>query len=249
MGEEGGTWLAALSSLFFPSPCRICQEPLTFHRSLVCETCWEAIRLIESPICTCCGTPFPWEESEVSTVQFLCGTCRLREPPFHQARSVAYYEGTMREAIHLFKYGKRLDMGGHLGGLMVNCFPPDWDLSTIDLVLPIPLHLRRRWERGFNQSVILATGLARFLGVKLETRLLSRSRATLPQSDLSPSEKFTNLKGAFSVRRPDKIEGRGILLIDDIYTSGATAQEATKTLLKAGAERVFVYTLARSVLH
>ena len=247
--EEGGSWLDALSSLFFPSPCRICQGPLTFHRSLICESCWEAIRLIEFPICPCCGTPFSWEESQTSAVQFLCGTCRLQEPPFEQARSVAYYEGTMREAIHLFKYGKRQDMGRHLGRLMVSCFPPEWDLSAIDLVLPIPLHLRRRWERGFNQSLILATALTDSLCLKLEARLLLRSRPTLPQSDLSLSEKFSNLKGAFSVRRPHKIEGQGILLVDDVYTSGATAQEASKTLLKAGAERVFVYTLARSVLH
>jgi len=246
---DPGRWLDALFSLLFPSPCRVCQGPLTSHRSLICGTCWDGIRRIEGPICPRCGIPFPSAESQAYTPQFLCGDCRLEEPPFHQARSVGYYEGTLREAIHLFKFGKREEMGRHLGGLMVDHFPEDWDLSSIDLLLPIPLHPRRRWERGFNQSLILGERIAKAYDIKLEGHVLARSRPTLPQSDLPLAEKFANLKGAFQVRKREEVEGKNILLVDDIYTSGATAQEASKTLLKAGAEKVLVYTLARSVLH
>ena len=162
---------------------------------------------------------------------------------------MGYYEGTLREAIHLFKFGKRQEMGRHLGRLMVDRFPSEWDPSALDLLFPVPLHPRRLRERGFNQSLILAQILANSLGIKMEARQLVRSRPTLPQSDLPLGKKFENLKGAFEVRRPEKMEGKNILLVDDICTSGATAQEASKTLIKAGAVKVFVYTLARSVLH
>jgi len=246
--QDSGSWLDAFFSLFFPSPCRVCQGPLTIHRSLICGSCWNKIRMIEGPICSRCGIPFPSVESQAFATHFLCGTCRLQEPPFHQARSVGYYEGTLREGIHLFKFGKREEMGRHLGRLMVDHFPQDWGLSATDLILPIPLHPGRRRERGFNQSLILAEFVARAFDIPLDARQLVRSRPTLPQSDLPLSEKFVNLKNAFEVRKPERIEGKNILLVDDIYTSGATAQEASKALLKAGAEKVFVYTLARSVL-
>jgi len=161
---------------------------------------------------------------------------------------VGYYEGALREAIHLFKYGKRQELGRHLGDLMFDHFPEEWDPSGIDLLLPIPLHPRRCRERGFNQSLLLAKFLARPLQLRVDARALLRSRSTLPQSDLPLGKKFENLKGAFEVRKPEEVEGKNIVLVDDIYTSGATAQEASKALLKAGAEKVFVYTLARSVL-
>ncbi|MDH7498813.1 MAG: ComF family protein [candidate division NC10 bacterium] len=245
---EPGHWIEALFSLLFPSPCRVCQGPLLSHRSLICGSCWDAIQVIEGPICPRCGIPFPSAESQAFASDFLCGSCRLQEPPFHQARSVGYYEGTLREAIHLFKFGRREEMGRHLGALMVDHFPAEWEDFGLDLIVPIPLHPRRRRQRGFNQSLILGEALARAFDLRLHGRLLSRARPTLPQSDLPLSEKFANLKGAFEVRRTEEMEGKNILLVDDIYTSGATAQEASKTLLKAGAERVFVYTLARSVL-
>lgn len=218
------------------------------HRSLICGSCWDSIRMIDPPYCPRCGIPFPSPQALADAPEFVCGTCRLKEPPFAQARSVGYYEGTLREAIHLFKFGKRQEMGRHLGRLMVDRFPSEWDPSALDLLFPVPLHPRRLRERGFNQSLILAQILANSLAIKLEARQLVRSRPTLPQSDLPLGKKFENLKGAFEVRRPEKMEGKNILLVDDVLTSGATVQEAGKTLLKAGAGQVFVYTLARSVL-
>jgi ComF family protein len=131
---------------------------------------------------------------------------------------------------------------------LVDRFPEEWDPSAIDALLPIPLHRSRLRERGFNQSLILGQVLARSFRIKLDAHQLIRSRPTLPQSDLPLVEKFANLKGAFEVRRPEEIEGKSVLLVDDICTSGATVQEASRTLLKAGAAKVLVYTLARSVL-
>lgn len=246
--QELGHWLDAFFSLLFPSPCRVCQGPLIAHRSLICGSCWDGIRMVEPPVCSQCGIPFPSMDSQNFPDPFLCGACRQGEPHFHQARSVGYYEGTLREAIHLFKFGKRQEMGRHLGRLMVDRFPPEWDPSALDFLMPVPLHPRRLRERGFNQSLILARIMSRSLGIGLEPRQLVRSRHTFPQSGLPLGKKFENLKGAFSVRRPEKMEGKNVLLVDDVLTSGATVQEAGKALLKAGAGRVFVLTLARSVL-
>jgi ComF family protein len=241
-------WANALSCLLFPSPCRVCGGPLRSHCSLLCGDCWDRIRLIGPPLCFRCGIPFPAAESQAFVSQFLCGACRLKEPSFFQARSTGYYDGVLREAVHIFKYGKREELGRHLGRLMAEHFPEEWDPSGIDVLLPVPLHLWRRRERGFNQSRILARVLARSLGSELGGRQLVRCRSTLPQSDLPLGKKFENIEGAFEVRRDREIEGKTILLVDDIFTSGATAEEASKTLLKAGANKVLVYTLARSVL-
>ena len=242
-------WLDAFSCLFFPSPCRVCEGPLFSHRSLICGKCWDSICLIDPPLCHCCGIPFPSAEGQSFPSQFLCGTCRMEESSFYQARSVGLYAGALREAIHLFKYGKRQELARHLGRLMLDHFPEEWAPSDIDLLLPIPLHTRRRRERGFNQSLLLAKFLAGPFQFKLDGRQLLRSRPTLPQSDLPLRQRFENLHGAFAVRSPQRIEGKNILLIDDIYTSGATTQEASRTLLRAGASKVYVYTLARSVLN
>ena len=241
-------WLDAFFCLVFPSPCRACEGPLFSHRSLICGKCWDSIRLIDPPFCHCCGIPFPSAESQSFTSQFLCGTCRTEESSFHQARSVGFYTGALREAIHLFKYSKRQELARHFGGLMLDHFPKEWNPSDIDLLLPIPLHPRRCRERGFNQSLLLARFLAGPLQLKLDARQLSRSRPTLPQSDLPLRQRFENLHGAFALRNPQKIEGKNVLLVDDIYTSGATIQEASRTLLRAGASKVYIYTLARSVL-
>ncbi len=240
-------WLGVFFSLLFPSPCRVCDGPLLSHRSLICGSCWESVRLIDPPFCHCCGIPFPSAESQSFTREFLCGACRTEESYFYQARSVGFYAGVLREAIHMFKYGKRQELARHFGTLMRDHFPQEWNRSDIDLLLPIPLHPRRLRERGFNQSLLLARFLAGPLQLKLDARQLSRTRPTLPQSDLPLRKRFENLHGAFVVRSPQRIERKSILLVDDIYTSGATTQEASRTLLRAGASKVYVYTLARSV--
>jgi len=150
----------------------------------------------------------------------------------------------MRQAILLFKYGGRLSLGRHLGRLMGQPADGLLDLRQYDLMIPVPLHPRRQRERGFNQAALLAKEVGKDCGLRVDHRLLRRIRATEAQSG-GRREREENVKGAFRVARPDQVEGRKLVLIDDVLTTGATAHECAKTLLAAGAAEVAVYTLAR----
>jgi ComF family protein len=162
------------------------------------------------------------------------------------ARAAALYEqgGVIRQAILLFKYGGRHSLGSHLGRLMAGAARGLCDPPRFDLLIPVPLHPRRERERGFNQAAVLAKEVGRVWRRPIGSRLLRRVRATDAQSG-GRGAREANVRGAFQVARPDQVEGRRILLIDDVFTTGATANECAETLLAAGATEVAVYTLAR----
>lgn len=162
------------------------------------------------------------------------------------ARAATLYEaeGTMRQAILLFKYGGRRMLSRHLGRLMVETAGCLFDPREFDLLIPVPLHPNRERTRGFNQAALLAKEVGQSFGLEVGERLLRRVRATEAQSG-GRRERENNVKGAFAVTRPDRVKDRRLLLIDDVFTTGATAGECARTLLAAGAEKVGVYTLAR----
>lgn len=162
------------------------------------------------------------------------------------ARAATLYEadGTIRQAILLFKYGGRLSLGRHLGRLMVEVADRLLDPREFDLLIPVPLHPKREQERGFNQATLLAKEVGRGCGLPVGRRLLRRVRATEAQRG-ARKEREANVKGAFRVDRPEKVNGRRVLLIDDVFTTGATVSECAKALMAAGAAEVAVYTLAR----
>lgn len=150
----------------------------------------------------------------------------------------------MRQAILLFKYGGRPSLGRHLGRLMAEAVGGLFDPGRFDLVIPVPLHPGRERERGFNQAALLAKEVGSAWGLRVGHRLLRRVRATEAQSG-GRSARAANVRGAFHVARPDQVAGCKVLLIDDVFTTGATVSECAKTLLAAGAAEVAVYTLAR----
>ncbi len=150
----------------------------------------------------------------------------------------------MRQAILLFKYGRRPSLGRHLGRLMAEAPESLLDPRHFDLLIPVPLHPRRERERGFNQAALLAREVGSRWELRVGDRLLRRIRATEAQSG-GRREREENVKGAFRAVRPDQVEGRRLLLIDDVLTTGATVNECAKTLLAAGADEVTVYSLAR----
>jgi ComF family protein len=162
------------------------------------------------------------------------------------ARAATLYEtgGTMREAILLFKHGRRVSLARHLGRLMAEAADGLFGPRQFDLLIPVPLHTRRERERGFNQAALLAKELARAWPLRVGHGLLQRVRATEAQSG-GREAREANVKGAFVVAHPDQVEGRSLLIIDDVLTTGATVNECAKTLLAAGAAEVAVYTLAR----
>ena len=151
------------------------------------------------------------------------------------------YEGTLRELIHLFKYGRMKPLAGTLAGYLASALPRD---QQFDAVVPMPLHWRRRWQRGFNQSELLARRTARRCGIPM-VNAVRRTRATAAQAGLSNARRRENVTGAFHVKKPNTVEGRRILLIDDVMTTGATASACALALKRAGAGSVTLLALAR----
>jgi ComF family protein len=230
--------LRALLDFFLPGFCLFCQAPLTpGAKSLVCSKCLKGIAFIPRPYCSICGAPF---QGEVGP-EHLCQECLTHPPPFSRARAVAFYEGQMLQAIHRLKYQRQLIYAKFLGQLLVASGAADL-VAAADLVVPVPLHTRRLRWRGFNQALLLAQA---FPDIPLGREILVRNRPTLPQVQLSHQERLTNVKGAFVVPEPDAVAGKAVLLVDDVYTTGATVKECAQALRRAGAGTVEVLTVAR----
>jgi ComF family protein len=171
----------------------------------------------------------------------LCTVCRESLVNFDTAYSFGSYEGPLRKLIHLFKYAKVETLAEPLSRFVIQALPLD---QNFDLVMAMPMHWRKRWERGFNQAELLARPVAKRYGLKLSNHL-RRKRYTKAQAGLSELERRENLKGSFLVKRPERIAGRRILLIDDVFTTGATLRAAAAALKATGAGQVSALTLAR----
>jgi ComF family protein len=177
----------------------------------------------------------------------LCGDCLVTERYFTRARSVGYYQGMLLDAIHQFKYNGKVLFSSLLGDLLANCSLSSIDFRNYDLLIPVPLHKKRLRERGFNQALLLAGRIKKRWKLPVDCSVLKRIRWTDSQINLSRRIRLKNIKGAFQVMNQGKIKEKKILLVDDVYTTGFTANECSKTLIKSGASRVDVLTLARAV--
>lgn len=208
-----------------------------------CEPCRKDLTPIAPPFCSRCGLPFVSREGDNHT----CSECLLEKKYFRRARAFGIYEGSLMESIHMLKYRKKSSLARPLSALARETFFQFWDVGEIDLLVSVPLHVKRLRERGFNQAYLLIRSWAKKDGITLDGLTLCRSRRTEPQTTLSRPERRKNIKGAFSLRHSEKIMGRKILLVDDVYTTGATVNECARVLMKAGAEFVDVLTLARAV--
>lgn len=236
--------LTGIADLIFPPRCLACGGSLEQHPPLpFCPPCTAAIHFIDSPLCPRCGTPFPPTEGG----DHLCGECLLTERPFAVARSVGRYEETLLAAIHRFKYRGKTGVGDLLGQMMADFAGKIWDMTLFERILPVPLHPKRLRERGFNQAVILARVLSRRFDLPLDFASLRRERFTPPQVGLDREARSANVRGAFVVTHPERVAGRRLLLVDDVYTTGNTLSECARVLIRAKAEAVAVLTLARAV--
>lgn len=206
-----------------------------------CSSCWKNIRRLAGPSCPTCAIPFPSEASLSHSPQHHCGECREDPPSYSRAVTPFVYEGTLASAIQSFKYRRRNTLARPLAELLRN----DLEGLQIDRVMAIPLYPRRLRSREFNQSLLLAQQIARYLGRPLLIDAMRRVRATPPQVGLSKKERRKNIHRAFSVADPRAVLDRRILLVDDVYTTGATLREGAKTLIGAGAKDVVVAALAR----
>ncbi|HID29475.1 MAG TPA: ComF family protein [Desulfobacterales bacterium] len=257
-------FLQRLSQAFlhaiFPPRCLICSAYYNCRSDLAgtgasdwvsdltapyfCESCREGLLQIASPFCSRCGLPFVSREGDNHT----CSECLLEKKYYRRARTFGVYDGSLMEAIHLLKYRKKTSLSRPLSALARETFLQFWDINTIDLLVSVPLHVKRLRERGFNQAHLLIRNWAKQDGIPLDSLTLSRGRWTEPQTTLSRAERRKNIKGAFTVRHPKTIKSRKVLLVDDVYTTGATVNECARVLMKAGAEFVDVLTLARAII-
>jgi ComF family protein len=191
-----------------------------------------------------CGIPFLTAGGD----DHLCGDC-IKEPPrFTAARGATLFDGPIRELIHRFKYNGRVQLCRPLALLAARQLRPFAEEFSPELLIPVPLHVKRLRQRGFNQAVLLGEILAREWRLPLSRRNLQRTRWTEPQINLSAAERVANVRGAFRISAPDLIKDRRIFLVDDVYTTGSTAAECARVLFKADAAAVFVITIARAAL-
>jgi len=236
--------LSGLIELFFPPACPLCGVLLPPEKALaLCPSCLQGIRPLSSPHCPRCLLPYPAEEGQ----DHLCQACILEPATFAEVSSVGLYEDSLRQAVHQFKYRGDFSLDRPLGGLLATVLESSGRDFRPDLIVPVPLHLSRLRQRGYNQSLLLARVLGRRWRKPVPGRLLVRLRPTPPQQGLKAVQRRLNLKGAFGMR--SALAGQKVLLIDDVMTTGATARECARTLLTAGASEVAVAVIGRARLH
>jgi len=238
----------------YPEKCRECEvsilsEPVRQDGVLpvnrfFCSDCWGKIEAIGAICCPVCALPFQSPAALSHSSSHVCGDCRTEPPYFSRAVTPYRYEGPLAKAIQLFKYNEQVALASPLADLLIGKLSD----STVDLVTAIPLHPVKLRSRSFNQSLMLAKKVARHFAWPFQVDVIRRTRETLPQVGLSKKARQKNIRGAFSVWDKEIISGKRILLIDDVYTTGATFREAAKVLRKSGAAEVIVAAPVRMVL-
>lgn len=228
-------------NLLYPIHCAICRKNLDpLDNFYVCTFCISMIKQNPKPYCESCGR-------SAQGAKTICRECRKAPFHFERARSACLYEGVLKELLHLFKYKRRISLSNILSRLMIDFIKEDGHfLDGVDIITFVPLANKRLRERGFNQSEVLALGLAKEFGIPMSDAI-EKPRATKPQNELSRNERLVNLNGAFKMKNKIGLENLKILLVDDVMTTGATLNECSKTLLGSGAETVRCLTLARGL--
>ena len=246
----------ALSCTLLPSCCALCGGLIPhLSEAPICNACWSELPAQREHCCARCGEDLFKSKLNAAEPAY-CRACRLAPPAFTRAVSFGVYDGAMRGAIHALKYQRMAPLARRLAVLLARSVLQLADHPNDQkpmLVVPVPLHRSRMGERGFNQALKLASETVRVIAktnprwkLKLSPRTLVRKRLTESQAGLSPRQRRLNLRGAFFVPEPDSVHDRHILLVDDIYTTGATARACSKVLMDAGAASVTVATLARA---
>ena len=206
---------------------------------------WAGLEFIADPYCRICGIPFDYTDGVEDQGAMMCMSCMDKPPLFRAARASVMYNDTSRDLILGFKHGDKAELVPVFVQWLMRSGTEF--LGEIDYIIPVPLHYLRLVKRRYNQAALLAHGLTKEAGIKTLPLALKRVRSTASQGHLSGKERHDNVKGAFAVddKHKDMLPKKNVLLIDDVYTSGATIKECTKALKKAGVNGVYVLTLAR----
>lgn len=233
----GAAWHAALDATL-PPLCPACATPVADAGGL-CGPCWSGLSFVTPPLCERLGTPFPHAFSPSVSARAV-----THPPAFSRARGAVRYDAVAQTLVHALKYGDRLDLAPMMGRFMATAGRTL--LAEADALVPVPLHWRRLWTRRFNQAALLATVMADSSGIPRCDEVLRRVRATPQQVGMTREERAANVQAAFRVpdRHRHAVRGRRLVLVDDVMTTGATADTCARTLLRAGAARVDVIVFA-----
>jgi competence protein ComFC len=246
-GTAAKCWWEAAMGFLYAEVCQACaQRRATAREGYVCSQCRATVKFIVPPFCTKCGAMF---EGEITT-RFQCGNCKGVELFFTYARAAAPARDVLMEMIHKYKYNKALWVEPFLAQLLNQIAVPVIQAEGWDLIIPVPLYRRREAEREFNQAERLGKALSKGAGVPFAGGILERRTDTRTQTRLSRSERAENVRRAFALKgHASAIKDRRIVLVDDVLTTGATANAAARVLRRHGAAEVCAWTLARGLLH
>jgi ComF family protein len=238
------SWGKYAEILLYPSFCEICKTFLEKPgEKVICQSCRDKIRAEAAPShCLCCGRFF-----EGAAEPHFCLDCLERTPPYSKHRSCSRYDGIIKEIIHLYKYRGFEVLGQYLGDFAGEALSAEEDLWLgVDAIIPVPLHPARENKRGFNQAQVLAQRLSEIRNIVVLEKRLVKVKNISPQTSLKAEARARNVRGAFKVKKPEEIEGKILLLVDDVYTTGSTLRECSSVLLKAGAKEVRAVTVAQA---
>jgi len=238
------TWWNAALALIYPEVCQICGAGrASAAEGFVCGRCWAQVRFIKPPLCERCGLPYEGD----FTTPFECANCREMELHFRWARSAVTARGVVLEAIHRYKYQRALWFEPFLADLLIRQAEPELRREQWHCIVPVPLHPAKRREREFNQAERLAVRLGAATKIPVRARLLKRVVPTRTQTLLTRQERAANVRNAFALRAGPRLDGERIVLLDDVFTTGATTSACAKVLRAAGAGEVCVWTVARGI--
>lgn len=226
-----GKWKEVLLATFFPRCCPLCDEVIPYGQQICCD-CEKKISFIREPVCKKCGKQLENERQE------YCGDCNRKKHCFVQGKAVFPYRKEMKLSIYRFKYANKREYADYFAQAAVWNYG-DWIRTReIEAIVPIPMFNRKMRQRGYNQAEVFAKALGRELEIAVESRLVYRVKNTVPQKELNSRQRKDNLKGAFQVRT-NIVKYRKILLVDDIYTTGATIDAVGEVLKAAGVEEIY----------
>lgn len=240
----------ALASVLFPAPCRICGQTLdNASRIPLCSVCLASLRPYSGPQCVRCGRPIVSRVVAEPGSQALCLACRRGLYDFDLARSYGAYTDSMAGAVILLKYHQVTPLAGWFARHLRNLAEAQPALAQVDVVVPVPQHSIRQRERGYNHAELIARPLARSLGLSCRSYLLLRTRPRPEKLRLTVRERWTTVRGAYDVRQGTRVDNLRVLLVDDVFTTGATLDACSRALRRAGAAYVAALTVARALPH
>ncbi|MCG3149242.1 MAG: hypothetical protein PCFJNLEI_02702 [Verrucomicrobiae bacterium] len=237
-------WVGHALDLLYPRNCRFCTTPLTETQvGVVCPACLATAKPITPPFCRRCALPF----SGQLDAQIECGYCQDLEFHFSSAYAACRAEGVVRDCIHRLKYNREIYYLPHLAGWLIDAGRRWIDWAQVDAIVPVPLHPVKERSREFNQAKLLAQELARAVGRPLWPQVIRRVKATPSQTRLDARSRRVNMRGAFAIRSAAALAGRRVVLVDDVFTTGATLDACASILLRSGTTDVIALTVARGV--